>query len=416
LCPEIWHLQHGNPRDELSVTTQYEDLCFQQVKHQRRKKNQVNKHLRTKITELRPSLLQSKNIVASTSNVPEKLASTEILESGISVLGENDIISVSSHYSNSVSAAFDLNHKGPHWNHSKHIFVAMHIAPVLFIANWLFNASLQATTVTSSTVLVSTSGIFVFVLAVLVRDESFQWLKLVGALLGIFGSLLTARHDTSLHDQYDAHAYYDDAQYDCIVNNCNSNVWGDTLAILAAAAFGVYAVQVRLLCPLDEELYSMGLLLGYIGVLTMIPLLPVAFILAMKVQMTWEILILIAVRGLFDYVISEYLHFRAVILTNATIATVGLGLTIPMAFAADIAMSKNQSIVDIQSLLGALAVSAGFMLVNVVDDKKESILPSDTIRTLVDTVPNAEMISSIPSVQERTQLPPILESDVYRIL
>ena len=36
--------------------------------------------------------------------------------------------------------------------------------------------------------------------------------------------------------------------------NFSSNVCGDTLAILAAATVGVYAIQVRLWCPLDKEL------------------------------------------------------------------------------------------------------------------------------------------------------------------
>ena len=77
---------------------------------------------------------------------------------------EDDAMTVTSQYSTSVSTAFDLNHPGRHWNHMKHIFVAIHIAPVLFIANWLFNASLQAASVVSATVLVSTSGMFVFFL------------------------------------------------------------------------------------------------------------------------------------------------------------------------------------------------------------------------------------------------------------
>lgn len=142
------------------------------------------------------------------------------------------------------------------------------------------------------------------------------------------------------------------------------------LSVLAAVAFGAYLVQVRLLCPLDEELYSMGLLLGYIGLVIMIPLLPLAIVLMTKIRLTWEVFGLIVVRGLFDYCLSEYLHFRAVVLTNATIASVGLGLTIPMSFYADFLMKKD-NIASASSLLGALAVSAGFLLVNIFDEQDE---------------------------------------------
>lgn len=277
----------------------------------------------------------------------------------------DDGISISA---SSVSSVFDLNHPGKHWNHSKHMFVAMHIAPVLFIANWLFSASLQATSVVSATVLVSTSCLFVFVLAVLVKEETFNIFKLLGCLLGILGSVLTARHDFTVQDDYQLYDEISDEKIQCTTADCDYNLWGDTLAVLAAVAFASYAVQVRLLCPVDEEIYSMVLLLGYIGLFITIPLLPLAIVLLLRVEnLSYETILLILLRGLFDYCISEYLHFRSVVLTNATIATVGLGLTIPMAFIADFIIGK-ENIISLSSLSGAIAVTAGFLLVNMFDD------------------------------------------------
>jgi solute carrier family 35 protein F5 len=243
-----------------------------------------------------------------------------------------------------------------YWSRTKHIEAAMHIAPVLFIANWAFNAALGSTSVASSTVLVSTSNVFVFVLAVLLKDEQFSIWKLAGVILGVMGTCLTALHDFQNHDP-------DDLADDCAVDGCDHVVWGDTLSLVAAVAYGAYAVQVRVLCPENEDLYSMQLLLGYIGLITLLPLLPFAVYFWLQVDMTTSVLSLIVVKGVFDFVISEWLHFRAVVLTNATTATVGLGLSIPLAFFADWVVGKA-NIASPLSLIGAGAVTIGFLMVN----------------------------------------------------
>merc|ERR1711957_319023 len=56
---------------------------------------------------------------------------------------------------------------------------------------------------------------------------------------------------------------------------------------------------------------------------------------AAGITLTWSILLFLLLKGLLDNVLSDYLWARAVVLTSATVASVGVGLTIPMAFAAD---------------------------------------------------------------------------------
>jgi solute carrier family 35, member F5 len=209
---------------------------------------------------------------------------------------------------------------------------------------------------------VSTSSVFVFVLAVMAGDETYTHVKLLGVMLGIMGTALTAFHDLAHHD--------DDDEGEACANGCDYVLWGDSLSLVAAVAYASYAVQVRVLCPRNEDLYSMILLLGYIGLVIMVPLAPVALYLLTQVQMTSTVFWLVVVRGLLDYVLSEYLHFRAVVLTNATTATVGLGLTIPFAFFADWLMDKA-NVASIPSLMGAIAVSAGFLIVNLSNNHDE---------------------------------------------
>ena len=61
---------------------------------------------------------------------------------------------------------------------------------------------------------------------------------------------------------------------------------------------------------------------------------------------------------------SDYLWLRSVLLTNATVATVGLGLTIPLAFGSDVVLGKP-NVLTVSSIMGATTVLVGFILVNV---------------------------------------------------
>ena len=73
--------------------------------------------------------------------------------------------------------------------------------------------------------------------------------------------------------------------------------------------------------------------------------------------------IILVSKGMMDFLITDYCLFRSILLTSPTVATVGLGLTIPMAFFVDWIMGKG-GIESIYSLFGAIAVSIGFLIVN----------------------------------------------------
>ena len=68
---------------------------------------------------------------------------------------------------------------------------------------------------------------------------------------------------------------------------------------------------------------------------------------------------------------SDYLWLRAVLLTNATVATVGLGLTIPLAFGSDLLLGKP-NVLTPSSIFGALTVLSGFVLVNIGNNSNDN--------------------------------------------
>jgi solute carrier family 35, member F5 len=115
------------------------------------------------------------------------------------------------------------------WTNEQHLRAALYIAPVWFVANWTYNASLAYTSITSSTVLASTGSLFTLLFAVVARDETFSWPKLAGVLLGVLGSGLTTWHDAT-------------------PTNSSPFLLGDVLGLVSAVGYGAYAVQTTSRC------------------------------------------------------------------------------------------------------------------------------------------------------------------------
>lgn len=237
--------------------------------------------------------------------------------------------------------------------HSR-VFHLDSIAPAMFLSDYAYNRGLQHTTVASSTVLVSTSCIFVLFLSVLLGVEPFRYGKLLGVIFAVVGTAMTTWHDAVRQDEInDMQPEYEDKDM----------IYGDMFSLMAAVGYAAYSVQARILCPQDEELYSMALLLGYVGVICSVPLLPMALYKMMTMTgISWHTVIVLIIKGLLDFLVTDYLLFRAVMLTNATVANVGLGLTIPLAFAADLVF-QSIPFTHLQ-VAGAFTVLAGFILVN----------------------------------------------------
>jgi hypothetical protein len=170
-------------------------------------------------------------------------------------------------------------------------------------------------------------------------------------------------------------------------------LFGDMLGLLSAIGYGAYAVMIRVLCPRDESTMSMQLLLGYVGAFNAVVLSPIAVYVLVWPQripqttsvdddttssssdtvqrLTLVVFGYLVAKGMMDNVLSDYLWARAVILTSATVATVGLGLTIPLAFCSDWIMGHD-NVLTASSVLGALSVLTGFILVNLDGDKEET--------------------------------------------
>lgn len=281
----------------------------------------------------------------------------------------------------------DEVHRGHRkWTLQDHKDAAAKVAPVWFISNYAFNASLRYTSITSSTVLASTGSVFTFLFALLWRDEHFSVLKLLGVGLGMMGSILTGLHDV----------HGSSTRMRFLAADNDHGLWGDALALLSAVGYGVYAVMIRVFCPKDESLMSMQQFLGFIGLYNMVALSPIALWQSIRTAaISALVLASLIVKGLLDNVLSDYLWARAVVLTSATVASVGLGLTIPLAFLSDVIMGRP-NIFDASSILGALSVLFGFVLVNVGQKRVDG---DNEIETVVHAVDDEEEIQDVQTEQ-----------------
>jgi len=95
-------------------------------------------------------------------------------------------------------------------------------------------------------------------------------------------------------------------------------IHSDIYAVSAAVLYATYTIQVRMLCPEWEELYSMPLLLGLIGLVCTVGMAPYAlYFAATDVPWSLRLIGLILSKGFMDFTITDYSLFRAIILTNA---------------------------------------------------------------------------------------------------
>jgi solute carrier family 35, member F5 len=88
-------------------------------------------------------------------------------------------------------------------------------------------------------------------------EQASYW-KILGVLVCFAGAISTGLNDDN--------------------NNTNQTVVGDILAILGAVGYGSYTASIRYFIP-DEEAVSMHLVLGYIGLVNALLLLPCLLIL-----------------------------------------------------------------------------------------------------------------------------------------
>lgn len=255
---------------------------------------------------------------------------------------------------------------------------AMLLAPSYFCLNYTYFFSLDLTSVSSTMILSASTGVWTLLFSRILLGEKLTRLKLMTVCVSLLGmslvvlsshiapsptapsaSAATASHGSSRGSQGST------APAAAAEEEPDSGLTGDVLALMSAAASGVYMVLLPVCVP-DAETVHMPSLFGMMGVVCTLALLPLFPLLHMGGVETFELppsrsaTISLLVNAATSTVLPDMLLAQAIMMTSPLVATLGLSLMIPLSVFADYV--RGLANLTPQFFIGTLCVFIGFLL------------------------------------------------------
>ncbi|KAL4866345.1 hypothetical protein BDV12DRAFT_173079 [Aspergillus spectabilis] len=243
--------------------------------------------------------------------------------------------------------------------------LSFHFCLLWFTANYFSMACLQFTTVGSTTILTSTSGVWTLIFGALIGVENFTVRKLAGVIASLIGIILISRVDLSTTDST-APGDNGGGGSTFPPKSPGEIALGDAMAAFSAVMYGVYTVVLKRQVG-NESRVNMQLFFGLVGVFNMFLLWPGFVILHLAgvetfalpdTSRVWTIILVNSLSSLLSDICWAY----AMLLTSPLVVTVGLSLTIPLSLVGQIFLQGEYA--TPLYWFGATVVFLSFLFVN----------------------------------------------------